>query len=97
MSPDDLDKSFQYLEFDCHLKVFFAGDPIDNKPEPLYVKSIWGPPLESIPQEIDNLHVPLLSTNEKSFQTSKRCVKPSSISTKASGLVETTPIVDYSQ
>lgn len=54
MSPDDLDKSFQDLERDCHLKVFFAGDPMDNKPEPLYVKSVWRPPLGSIPQEVDN-------------------------------------------
>jgi len=52
-SSDDLDEYFKKFERDTHLKVFFAGSPMDAKPEPLYVKSIWRPPLGSIPPEID--------------------------------------------
>ena len=50
---DDLEEALHRFERDCHLKVFFADSPLDNKPPPLYVKSIWRPPLSAIPQEVD--------------------------------------------
>ena len=47
-----METSLDNFERDCHLKVFFAGNPLDNNPPPLYIKSTWRPPYESIPVEI---------------------------------------------
>ena len=54
VSADEMNPSLESFERDCHLKVFFAGNPLDHKPPPLYVKSKWRPPYESIPLEIQN-------------------------------------------
>ena len=53
MDADGLDTFLGEFERDTHLKAFFAGEPLDNDPEPLYVKSKWRPPLDSVPHEID--------------------------------------------
>ena len=54
ISADEMNPSLENFERDCHLKVFFAGSPLDCNPPPLYVKSKWRPPYESIPMEIQN-------------------------------------------
>ena len=54
MDSSELEQSFDKFERDAHLKAYFAGEPMDNDPEPLYVKSSWRPPVGSVPQELDN-------------------------------------------
>jgi len=49
----DFDKMLNRLERDIHLKVFFADEPWDYNPPPLYVKSTWRPKYSSIPAEVD--------------------------------------------
>ena len=36
-----------------HLKTFFTGSPMDHTPSAKYMKSIWRPLLNQIPQEVD--------------------------------------------
>lgn len=50
-TPYDIDAYLSRFERDVHLKVWFAQNPLDNKPPKLYVKSEWRPP--SIPVEVD--------------------------------------------
>ena len=54
VSADEMNPSLENFERDCHLKVYFAGNPLDHKPPPLYVKSKWRPPYSAIPLEIQN-------------------------------------------
>ena len=50
---EDLEKSQFEFRRDAHLKTFFAGNPMDHKPSTLYVKSLWRPLPNQIPQEVD--------------------------------------------
>ena len=45
--------SLERFERDTHLKVYFAGDPMNTVKPPLCVKSIWRPPANKIPAEVD--------------------------------------------
>ncbi|EJK59878.1 hypothetical protein THAOC_19851 [Thalassiosira oceanica] len=45
--------SLERFERDTHLKVFFADDPTEATAPPLRVKSIWRPPANAIPSEVD--------------------------------------------
>ena len=49
-----LEVNLEMFERDLNLKTWFAGSPLDHKPPPLYVKSIWRPPPGSIPREVNN-------------------------------------------
>ena len=49
----DIEASLERLERDVHLKVFFADEPWDNKPPPLYMKFNWRPDFRCIPREVD--------------------------------------------
>jgi len=53
-SVKEMNSSLDNFERDYHLKVYFAGSPLDYKPPPLYAKSKWQPPYDSIPPEIQN-------------------------------------------
>ena len=50
----DLEVNLEKFERDINLKTWFAGSPLDHKPPPLYVKSIWRPPPGSIHREVNN-------------------------------------------
>jgi hypothetical protein len=52
-SAEELEKSQFKFRRDTHLKTFFTGCPMDNKPSKLYVKLTWRPLPDQIPQEVD--------------------------------------------
>jgi hypothetical protein len=52
-TSSDIEASLERLERDIHLKVFFADEPWDNQPPPLYMKSNWRPNFRCIPREVD--------------------------------------------
>jgi len=44
VTPHVMDANLDRFERDVHLKVYFAMQPMGNKPPKLYVKSKWRPP-----------------------------------------------------
>ena len=52
MSEKEIIESLERFERDVHLKYFFADDPWDFDPPPLYMKSTWRPDAWSISPEV---------------------------------------------
>jgi len=50
----DVGPSLARFDRDTQLKVFFAGDPMENVAPPLRLKSTWRPPATAIPCEVDS-------------------------------------------
>ena len=53
-SAEDLETKLEAFKQDANLKTWFAGSPMDNKPPPPYVKSVWRPTPGSTPKEVNN-------------------------------------------
>ena len=65
ISSDDIELRLVKFEQDAHLKTFFAGSPLDNDPEPLYMNwsntNRWTPRAGKMP-------TPLHPTHEKNIE-----------------------------
>ena len=53
MPMEDVEATLDRFERDMQLKVYFADEPMDANPPPLYLKSNWRPNPGEIPREVD--------------------------------------------